>query len=378
MRRQQDTVMKAVPVPVRWHPDLPICASKAMLQSVSPEFGWVGGMDDAGKLRCILPYVVLCKPMFRVVRFMEETIPLEGTLEIAEERAFLNDTVSYFRKAGIDMIIPGTNHAVFRTYPEGADAAPYATFVMDLTQPEETLWMNLHSKHRNVIRNAMKKGVTVCRDLEHQQNAHALVKSTLERSGEKFRDLESFNNRICALHQHVEIFVAEHEGQMQGCAVIPFSQYSAYYLYGGSIPSPLTGSLNLLQWEVMRYFRKLGVRHYDLLGARINPEPGSKQEGIRRFKERFGGHLVQGYLWKVAFRPFKRWLYSSVMHLRGGGDVVDKERHKLSQLPGSDHWEFNRNREASKALEFRQSRFFGPLDSNDKTTCFDAEQPTGS
>jgi lipid II:glycine glycyltransferase (peptidoglycan interpeptide bridge formation enzyme) len=90
--------------------------------------------------------------------------------------------------------------------------------------------------------------------------------------------------------------------------------------------------MNFLQWEMMRHFRGIGVRQYDFVGVRIDPEVGSKQEGIRRFKERFGGQLVQGYMWKFPFRPVKRLLYSLVMHLRSGGDVVDMERHKLVRL----------------------------------------------
>ncbi len=46
-------------------------------------------------------------------------------------------------------------------------AAPYGTYIIDLTQPEETLWSNLHSKHRNVVRNAMKKGVEIRSGMEH-------------------------------------------------------------------------------------------------------------------------------------------------------------------------------------------------------------------
>jgi hypothetical protein len=43
------------------------------------------------------------------------------------------------------------------------------------------------------------------------------------------------------------------------CAVITFSEYSAYYIHGGSIPGPVTDALNLLHWEAMRLFRELGL-----------------------------------------------------------------------------------------------------------------------
>ena len=87
-----------------------------------------------------------------MVRFRVETISLGGELEVQEEKAFLNSAVEYFRSTGADMIIPATTNTIFRTYPDGAVAAPYGTYIIDLSQPEETLWSNLNSRHRRKVR----------------------------------------------------------------------------------------------------------------------------------------------------------------------------------------------------------------------------------
>ena len=131
--------------------------------------------------------------------------------------------------------------------------------------------------------------------------------------------------------ENVGVFVAEYQGVQQGCAVVPFSEHSAYYMHGGSIAKPLTGVMNFLQWEMIQHFRKLGVRHYDFCGARINPEKGSKAEGLTMFKERFGGTLSEGYMWKYPLIPYKYALYSLASRMRSGGDVVDQECHKLNK-----------------------------------------------
>ena len=144
-------------------------------------------------------------------------------------------------------------------------------------------------------------------------------------------DYEAFNRQVLAFGENVKIFIAEYEGIVQGCAVIPFSDHSAYYMHGGSIPSPLTGATNLLQWEAIRQFRELGVRFYDFFGARIEAEKGSKIEGIMKFKERFGGKFIQGYMWKYPFHPLKYFFYTLAARVRSNGDVVDQERHKLPQ-----------------------------------------------
>lgn len=322
--------MKAMRVEIDWHPGLSIYAAESFLKLVGDEYGWIGGIDNAGKLRCVLPYTVVRKAIFRMVRFRVETIPLGEELTIEEERSFLNSAVAYFRSIGADMIIPATTNTIFRTYPDGAVAAPYGSFIIDLTQPEETLWSNLHSKHRNVVRNAMKKGVRIHSGAEYLDAAYELIRATLKRSKLGFLSYDDFNRFVFGLNGNVKIFVADYQGVMQGCAVVPYSDYGAYYLYGGSIPSPLTGAMNLLQWEAIRTFRDLTVKRYDFVGVRINPEKESKQDGLMMFKERFGGQLLQGYMWKYAIRPLSYAVYSLAVRLLRGGDIVDAERHKLA------------------------------------------------
>jgi len=149
---------------------------------------------------------------------------------------------------------------------------------------------------------------------------------------------KSFLNRIIKYFRSTGIDViipgilAEYEEVAQGCAVIPFSSYSGYYMDGGSISKPLSGAMNLLQWEGMCFFRKLGVRYYKFVGTRIDPEPGSKQEGLSMFKQRFSGELRRGYIWKYSFHPSKNYLYSIGTRTQSGGDIVDREKHKLGNV----------------------------------------------
>jgi lipid II:glycine glycyltransferase (peptidoglycan interpeptide bridge formation enzyme) len=93
--------------------------------------------------------------------------------------------------------------------------------------------------------------------------------------------------------------------------------------------------MNLLQWEAIRLFHEQGVQQYDFFGARIDPEKGSKIEGIMNFKKRFGGKLIQGYQWKFAFHPIKYSLYSVAASVRNGGDLVDQESSKFKRLESS-------------------------------------------
>lgn len=324
--------MLAKKIEIDWHPDLSIYASESFLKAVGDEYGWIGGIDDRGELRCILPYTIIRKAIFRMVRFRVETIPLGEELDIRVEKSFLNSAIQFFRSTGADMIIPATTNTIFRTYPDGAVASPYGTYIIDLSQSEETLWGNLSSSHRRKVRLAKKKGVQIKSGMEHLNTAYELVRDTFKRSALQFMNYDAFKRMLSGLGKNVKIFVADYQGVVQGCTVIPFSNHSAYYVYGGSIPKPITGANNLLHWEAILQFRGLGVKRYDFVGVRINPEKGSKQEGLTMFKQRFGAQLVQGYMWKYSLHLMKFAVYSLAVRLLRGGDIVDAERHKLAGI----------------------------------------------
>ena len=153
----------------------------------------------------------------------------------------------------------------------------------------------------------------------------------MKRSGSTFKTHREFTQRIESFGRVCKVFVAEHEGIIQGCMVSPSANILRQQLLCG-LPgrSRFLGSMHLLHWEAIRQFREMGVKRFDFQGVRINPEKGSKQEGILNYKQGFGGRLVQGYLWKYRLRPLKSKAYSLAVRWLKGGDFVDQERHKLT------------------------------------------------
>ena len=324
--------MKAKPVEINWHPGLPIFARESFLKAVGDEYGWLGGFSDNDELRCVLPYTIIRKAIFRMVRFRVETIPMAEELDIQEEKSFLNNAMKYFRSIGTDMVIPATTNTIFRTYPEGADAAPYGSYVIDLGQPEDILWRNIAQKTRQNINTARKNGVYILSGREHLNTAYILTRNTFGRSGLPFMNYNSFSRYVHGLGENVKIMIAEYEGNAQSCSLYAFSDYCAYAVYGGNIEGAHQGAMKLLQWEAIRFFHKLGIKRLDFVGTRIEPEKGSKQEALDQFKKRFGAKLIQGYIWKYPIHALKYRLYCLAARLRSGGDIVDAESHKLRNL----------------------------------------------
>ena len=321
--------MVVKPVEISWHEDLPIFASESFLKAVSDQYGWLGGFAESGELRCVLPFTIVRRAFFRMVRFRVETIILAQGFDTIEERAFLNDTMEYFKKIGEDMIIPATTNTLFRTYPEGADAAPYGSYIIDLSQPEDSLWGNIERITRQNIKTASKSGVSIREASELCEEAYLLIRETFKRSKLPFMSLASFKHFLSGLGDHGKILVAEYKGLAQSFVVFAYSDYCAYAIYAGNAIGQQPGANKLLYWEAVRMFKRIGVHRYDFVGARISPERGSKQDALSQLKKHFGATLKQGYIWKRSLHPLKYRLYCLTARLRSGGDIVDAERHKL-------------------------------------------------
>ena len=327
--RQSSCAITAEPIKIQWDPNLPVFAKEEFLRAVGDEYGWLGGTDESGALRCILPYTIVRKAGLRMVRFRVETIPLGAGLDVPEEKTFLNSVVQHFRKTRADVIIPATNNSIFRTYPDGADAAPYGSYVIDLRQPEGVLWRNVGRITRQNIGTAQKDGVSIREGMDLLEPAYDLIRETFRRSKMGFMHRDAFKRFALGLGEQGKLLAAEYQGVAQSYCLFGFSQPCAYAIYAGNLHSQHQGANKLLYWEAIRLFRNLGVRNFDFFGARINPQKGSKQESINLMKKRFGATLSEGYMWKYSLRPWRARVYSIGVRLLNGGDIVDQEAHKL-------------------------------------------------
>jgi lipid II:glycine glycyltransferase (peptidoglycan interpeptide bridge formation enzyme) len=324
-------------IDINWNPDFSIFASNRFLDSVGNTYGWIGGYGNGGVLRLVLPFTIVQRIFLKMARFRIEPIKIDKTITFEEEKKFLTEVIKILEKLGADMIIPATTNSIFTTYPEGAIAAPYGTYIINLNQEKNDIFKKFNASHRRNIRKAEKNGVEIYQGMSYADSAYNIIRDTFNRSQMSCMSQKSFSKYIDGLGQNVKIYIAIYKNVIQGCLVVPFSKHSAYYVYGGSIQHPAKGAINLLHWEAIKEFRKLGVMNYDFVGVRIDPEEGTKQYGLRTFKERFGGELKQGYIWKYSINPWKYFVYSLLVKIIRGGDIVDKESHKLENYNKISH-----------------------------------------
>jgi len=330
MEFKDKRIMEIKKIQFEWNENCPIFASENYLKSKNYEYGWLGGFSD-NSLKFVLPYLIKKRLIFKYLQFQTGTIYIDNNMSIENEKFFLNNVIGFLKQKNLDFISHSPTNTVFNTFPDNSEYAEFGSYIIDLMLSEDDLWKNIHQKHRNVIRKAMKSNVIIEKDRKLAETAYQILKQTMERADKIFILKKEFDSMITLLEDNTEIFIVSYENKPQGCAIIPFSQYSAYYLLGGSIEKPFTGSLNLLQWEIIKYYKEKGVRCYDFAGARIKPEQGSKLEGIQRFKSRFGTNMKKGYLWKFPFNKFKYNLFKKLVFIRNKeGDIVDQEKKLLN------------------------------------------------
>lgn len=305
----------------------PVFLSEKYLRTRSADYGWIG-IFNFEKLVAIIPYSQGRKGVFRFVRIEFQPFFLEK--ETVREEDVWPLVIQFCKERGFAFFTQPGTHVLFDSFPEKSLNCTFGSYRIDLANAEENLWESMHSKHRNVIRKAVASGVQIVFGTENLDEVYAVMKMTMDRSHMRFLSKKEFVTFIESLEENVIVARAVLGGVVQSVAVIPYSKFSAYYLYGGTIDDPSLGSSNLLQWEIIKYMRTLGVGIYDFVGARIRPEVGSKLEGIQRFKERFGAVMVQGYLWKMPINYPIYWLYNLAVRIKYGkaGDIIDQESKK--------------------------------------------------
>ncbi len=299
---------------------MPVLGSEEYLKIKSPVYGWI--VDE----NFILPFFLDKRLVFTRMVFTNEPIAKKDNLTIENEKKILNEMVEFVRKQKIcDFIYKAQSNVVFNTCPEGAECVEWGTYLKDIQMNDEELLMSFHSKHRNVIRKALKEGVEI-KVTDNVDVIYENIKETLKRQNSIHYPSKDYLKKLAALKENALFLTAEYKRKIQGSAVIIYDKNRAYYMYGGSIQRPLTGSVNLLQYEAMKILRDKGVKKYDFVGARINPPKNSKYEGIQRFKQRFGAELKEGYAFRYVYKPFKFKMFNliSKLYLKSKGyDYID-------------------------------------------------------
>ncbi|MFL5752132.1 MAG: lipid II:glycine glycyltransferase FemX [Bacteroidia bacterium] len=271
-------------------------------------------------------------------QLLSEPFTSEGALKPEDQEMFFAELVNELREQGIaDRLITPQNFIVLGAAPEGSDSCRFGSYAVDLRGSVEELFSRVHPKHRNKINKAERAGVEIRSGKDELNVFYELYSETMKRSGmycEPFVFFQSFYS--CLGEQNCICSVVYHNNKPQGALLAPFTRYCCYYLYGASSGNITeSGSINYLHWKTMLEVKRMGVRSYDFVGARLSDVSNTKLEGIQSFKERFGGELKEGYLFKMNLNQAKCRLFNTMLKMNNKlrnrktfKDIIDQEIEK--------------------------------------------------
>ncbi|MDO8620945.1 MAG: peptidoglycan bridge formation glycyltransferase FemA/FemB family protein [Candidatus Levybacteria bacterium] len=186
------------------------------------------------------------------------------------------------------------------------------TFVLDLTKSEEDLLKSMHPKTRYNIKIAQKHNVEIIEDnldkafeeylkltkettkrqnfYAHTENYHRLMWETLKNQKSKIKNQKLNTDKLTA-----RLLLAKYKNQILTAWILFVYNDTLYYPYGAS--SSLhreTMASNLMMWEAIKFGKKLGLKKFDMWGALgPNPDKNDPWYGFHRFKEGYGGQLIE-------------------------------------------------------------------------------------
>lgn len=189
-----------------------------------------------------------------------------------------------------------------------------ATISIELNSSVEELFKNLEKKSaRWGIKKAEKEGVRIYR--EHLKRDldefYEIYKKTAEEqfSPEPFAFFENIS--VLELNKLAKLFVAKKENRVIGGALLLMdNRYGVVSLTSISEEGMNLQAMNLLYWEMIKYCKENDKKLIDLGGYMPDAKPGSKMENINRFKENFGGQVVE----QPSFTTSKKyvWMFNLV------------------------------------------------------------------
>lgn len=167
------------------------------------------------------------------------------------------------------------------------------TYLIDLEMEENKIFHSFGADKRKNIKKAEKKGVVVS-EVEYVEQVgifYDIIKAVYKRKRVPLADISLFENSFKLLSEKCmfKIFLARFEEKwIAGHAMLLFKDRILAW-YGGAREEWYSFHPNEISlWHIIKWGIANGFHTFDLGGA---GKPGEKY-GVRDFKERFGGQLV--------------------------------------------------------------------------------------
>ncbi len=192
---------------------------------------------------------------------------------------------------------------IFQSF--GFETKKWATYLVDLKQDEDSLWMYIGKSARKALKKVKEMDVVVKKVKDYDEYLEKFIKSYNKMEKEFGRTgppLWFVKKTKCldVLNSYYHYYYAEYKGNIVG--VIGMYAYNGYATEITSSMSKLAYEnkiyvQDLLHWEMFLDAKRLGCHTFDFAG--VNPDPQTpKEKGIRQFKKKWGGKYLEFYIFE--------------------------------------------------------------------------------
>lgn len=194
------------------------------------------------------------------------------------------------------------------------------TILINLTRPEEELYKNLEKKSaRWGVNFAKKQGLVFLpaqeRDLE---KFYKLYVKTARDGG-----FTSENKKFLELTRETNIsrlfVIKKGEDLIAGGLILldTVNSYAILNLTSSTKEGNQSQAMPFLYWNLMLFAKSSGLKYLDFGGYDLESKPGDKTYHINKFKERFGGEVVEQPIYSTSRRYLTgRKVYALVKRFR--------------------------------------------------------------
>ena len=184
----------------------------------------------------------------------------------------------------------------------------YLNYLIDLRRPLDEIFRSFSSSCRRNIRKSERNGVQIeeITSKEKLPVFYALLKKTYSRARVPLADFSLFVSAFEKLYSRnmVKFFLARLKDQYIAGRVILLFKDKIFDWYAGSDDDHLNFYPNeLLVWHILKWGNENGFHSFDFGGA---GRPDEKY-GVRDFKQRFGGELINSGRYANVNSPTLFW-----------------------------------------------------------------------
>ena len=280
-------------------------------ESVNYEPVFLASINDNNELQGLIISGIFSEKSGITGSLIRRSIVVGGPLLISKD--LLLEFISNYEKLVKDRAVFSRLANLFDMTNEfnGLDEINYEfkdhlNYKIDLSKPLEELWNNLHNTRRRQIKRGIRRGIKtrVSFDVNNISDYYEILKQTYLHAGQPLLDMSYFEAAYKSLkpNENLVFFSAFDGDRLVGFRMVLAYNNIMHDWYAGDLYDSRDLYTNdVLVWEVIKWGSENGYKDFDFGGA---GEP-DKEYGVREFKKKFGGTLVNYGNFLKVHQPIK-------------------------------------------------------------------------